>query len=186
MTSRFRLNCLILPLAVIAVIPLLHAQPSAIRASDLRCEYLANPLGIDVAHPRLSWVVEAVHPADRGLKQNAYRVLVASSEQVLDTGTADLWDSGKVASDQSAQVVYGGKSLASGTPAFWKVEVWDQAGTRSGWSTTAQWSMGLLNRNDWQGKWIGLDETGLYKRPGQSVPWPRKRAMDLVGCGRSR
>ena len=144
MISRFRLDCLTLPLAVIAVVPVLHAQPPAIRAADLRCEYLANPLGIDVARPRLSWVIEAVHPADRGLKQSAYRVLVASSEQALDAGTGDLWDSGKVASDQSAQVVYGGKSLASGTPAFWKVEVWDQAGNSSGWSAAAKWSMGLL------------------------------------------
>ena len=166
MKSRFLLDCLILPLAVIAVAPVLHAQPSAIRAADLRCEYLANPLGMDVAHPRLSWVIEAVHPSGRGLKQSAYRVLAASSEQALDTGAADLWDSGKVASDQSAQIEYGGKSLASGTPVFWRVEVWDQAGNRSGWSTTAKWSMGLLKPGDWQGRWIGLDETGLYKRPG--------------------
>src|SRR5579864_1721662 len=160
-----RLDCLILPL--IAVAPLLEAQrPAAIRAADLRCEYLLNPLGIDVARPRLSWLIEAVDPAGRGLKQSAYRVLVASNAQAMDAGTGDLWDSGKVASDQSEQVVYGGKSLASGAAAFWKIEVWDQAGKSAGWSAPARWSMGLLKPNDWQGKWIGLDETGLYKRPG--------------------
>lgn len=176
-------RCLILPLAVLAVLPVLQAQPPAIQAADLRCEYLANPLGIDVAHPRLSWVIEAVHSAERGLKQSAYRVLVASNEQALDTGTADLWDSGKVTSDQSAQVVYGGKSLASGTPAFWKVEVWDQAGNSSGWSASAKWSMGLLKPNDWQGKWIGLDETGLYKRPGSPYHGLENARWIWLGAG---
>src|SRR5690242_7915845 len=111
-----RLDCLILPLTLIAIVPLLEAQrPAAIQAADLRCEYLRNPLGIDVTRPRLSWVIESVDPAGRGLKQGGYRVLVASNAQSLDAGTGDLWDSGKVASDQSAQVMYGGKSLASGT-----------------------------------------------------------------------
>jgi alpha-L-rhamnosidase len=186
MTNRFLRECLILPLALIAVVPLLEARPQAtIRAADLRCEYLVNPLGIDVARPRLSWVIEAVDPAVRGLKQSAYRVLVASSEHVLDAGRADLWDSGKVASDQSAQVVYGGKSLASGTPAFWKIEVWDQAGNSSGWSATAKWSMGLLKPNDWQGKWIGLDETGLYKRPGSPYHGLEKARWIWLAAGDS-
>jgi alpha-L-rhamnosidase len=166
MISRLRLDRLILPLVAMAVAPVLQAQPPAIRPADLRCEYLVNPLGIDVARPRLSWVIEGVRPGDRGLKQSAYRILVASARQSLDAGTGDLWDSGKVASDQSAQVVYGGKSLASGSFAFWKAEVWDQAGNSSGWSAPAEWSMGLLKPDDWQGKWIGLDETRLYKRPG--------------------
>jgi alpha-L-rhamnosidase len=166
MISRLRLDRLILPLVAMAVAPVLQAQPPAIRPADLRCEYLVNPLGIDVARPRLSWVIEGVRPGDRGLKQSAYRILVASTRQALDAGTGDLWDSGKVASDQSVQVVYGGKSLASGSFAFWKAEVWDHAGNSSGWSAPADWSMGLLKPDDWQGKWIGLDATGPYKRPG--------------------
>jgi len=166
MISHLRFDCFILLLAVFAVVPALEAQTPAIRTADLRCEYLANPLGIDVPQPRLSWVIEGVDPAARGLKQSAYRILVASNERALDAGTADLWDSRKVASDQSAQIVYEGKSLASGTRAFWRVEAWDQAGHSSGWSKTATWSMGLLKPGDWQGEWIGMDETVLYKRPG--------------------
>ena len=162
MRRTFRLSCLIL----IALVTVLKAQESSIRTAEPRCEYLANPLGIDVARPRLSWVLEAIHPGDRGLKQSAYRILVASSAQALEAGTGDLWDSGKVDSDQSTQIAYRGKALASGTQAFWKVEAWDQAGHASGWSKTATWSMGLLKPEDWKGKWIGLDETGLYKRPG--------------------
>ena len=159
------LKILIFPLAA-ALVPAWGAPASSIRATQLRCEYRVNPLGIDVTQPRLSWVVEAVNPADRGLKQSAYRVLAAGSEQALDRETGDLWDSGKVASDQSAQIIYSGKALGSGSRAFWKVEVWDQTGTSSGWSTRASWSMGLLKPETWKGKWIGLDESGLYKRAG--------------------
>src|SRR5216684_7101886 len=155
-----------LPLVLAGFFPVLPAKAASIRAAQLRCEYRLNPLGIDVTQPRLSWVLEAANPAARGLKQSAYRVRVAASEQALSAGTGDLWDSGKVDSDQSTQIVYDGKPLGSGTRAFWKVEVWDESGYSSGWSQPALWSMGLLKPEDWKGKWIGLDQAGLYKRPG--------------------
>ena len=92
--------------------------PSDVRVADLRCEYLADPLGIDVVQPRLSWKLEAQW---RGQRQTAYQVLVAGEEKLLREGKADLWDSGKVASDQSIHVVYAGKPLASRTRCYWKV-----------------------------------------------------------------
>lgn len=75
---------------------------------SLRCEYLADPLGIDATRPRLSWVVSS---SLRGDRQTAYRVLVASSPELLARGEGDLWDSGKTASGRSIQVEYGGKPL---------------------------------------------------------------------------
>lgn len=133
---------------------------------QLRCEYRVNPIGIDVAQPRLSWVLVPFDRRARGVKQSAYRILVASSEELLNGNVADLWDTEKINSEQSTQVEYQGKQLASGVRAFWKVEVWDGGGKSSGWSETARWSMGLLKAGDWKGKWIGLDEDGVYKRPG--------------------
>ncbi|PYT31517.1 MAG: hypothetical protein DMG57_04900, partial [Acidobacteria bacterium] len=165
MKGLFRLWWRLLPFVAAVLIAPLQAQASSIRPVDLRCEYLSNPLGIDVARPRLSWVLESAGSADRGLKQSAYRILVASSEEALRAATGDLWDSGKVASDQSTQVVYGGKMLGSGRRAVWKLEVWDQAGESSGWSGPAVWSMGLLKPEDWKARWIGLEQTELYKRP---------------------
>ena len=101
----------------------------------------------------------------RGLHQTAYRVLVASSNASLAAHTGDLWDSGKVASAASIHVTYAGKPLTSGVAAYWKVQVWDQGGQPSDLSTPAQWSMGLLQAQDWQGAWIGREEAGLYKAP---------------------
>jgi alpha-L-rhamnosidase len=132
----------------------------------LRCEYRVNPMGIDVTDPRLSWILAAANSKARGLSQKAYRILAASSENALRANNGDLWDTGKVASAESIHVVYRGKELTSGAAAFWKVQVWDQEGQASVWSAPAKWSMGLLQAEDWKGKWIGRDEAKDYRDPG--------------------
>jgi alpha-L-rhamnosidase len=128
------------------------AAGASIVPVKLQCEYRLNPAGIDVGQPRLTWQVQS---AERDQGQTAYQILVASSQELLDSG--DLWDSGKIASDETVDIVYSGKPLASGEPCFWKVKVWDKNGRASAWSAPAAWSMGLLNQNDWRGKWIGWD-----------------------------
>lgn len=65
----------------------------ALAVTDPRCEYQSNPLGIDVAAPRLSWIMES---KVRGMSPSAYRILVAQSMAALDADQGDLWDSGKV------------------------------------------------------------------------------------------
>ena len=122
---------------------------------NLRCEQLENPAGIDSTQPRLSWTLESDR---RGERQTAYQILVASSESNLREDKGDLWDSGKVESNQSIQLSYAGKPLASSQECFWKVRVWDSEGKVSGWSRPALWTMGLLDARDWHAKWIGLDE----------------------------
>ncbi len=134
---------------------------ASVRPERLRCEYRVNPEGIDVPEPSLSWVLIPANPKARSLHQSAYRVLVASTLQSLHANSGDLWDSGRVDSDQSIQVVYRGKLLTSGMAAFWKVQVWDQEGRASDWSAAAEWSMGLLRAEDWHGRWIGHDEPAL-------------------------
>jgi len=135
----------------------LEAAEGLLPPTDLRCEYRKNPLGIDALKPRLSWRLEAADPKARGQRQRAYQILTASSEERLRRDQGDFWDTGRVESDKSIQVPYGGKPLASGTPIWWKVRVWDSAGKPSAWSEPAFWSMGLLKRADWKGAWIGLD-----------------------------
>lgn len=141
-----------------------------IRPALLRCEYLQEPLGIQEPAPRLSWIVES---SVRGQAQTAYRVLVASSEDLLKHEKGDLWDSEKVQSDDTIAVVYAGKALSSHQRCFWKVKVWDKDGQESAWSKAAQWSMGLLKAEDWKGQWIGFDrarEEALKKMPATSDP----------------
>ena len=178
----------------------------------LRCEYLKDPLGIDVAKPRLSWKIEdriqesevrsqktesrIQNPGSqiaRGVKQTAYQVLVASSQDLLRKNQGDLWDSGKVESDQSLHVEYAGKPLISNMRCFWKVRVWTSRtevrgqrsevgrnGDRSEWSEPAYWTMGMLKPEDppspgssgvtsWSAKWIRSQENDV-----NVAPWFRK------------
>ena len=137
-------------------------EPKAeMSVGDLTVEYRTNPLGIDTTAPRFSWRIQS---EIRGQKQTAYRVLVASAPEKLANDRGDLWDSGKVSSDQSVLVPYGGTNLAAGTDCYWKVGVWlarhspgeggDRNGNPSAWSKPARFSIGLLNPADWKGDWI--------------------------------
>ena len=119
-----------------------------------RCEYLKAPLGIDVRKPRLCWTMVS---NQRGQKQTAYQVLVASSAKLLEGDIGDLWDSRKVESNQSIHIEYAGKPLKSRMQCHWKVRVWDKHGRISDWSQPAFWTMGLLDEDDWKARWIGLD-----------------------------
>ncbi len=123
----------------------------SIRVRRLRCEYRENPLGIDVTNPRLSWQLAS---DQRGQKQTAYHVVVAGSYDKLDKDIGDLWDSGRVNSNQSVNVIYAGDVLVSGQRCFWKVRVWDKDGLSSDWSSPSSWEMGFLKAGDWKGHWI--------------------------------
>lgn len=155
MKHRNTLTLLILAVLLLSPLAVIHAAD----IRDLRCEYGNNPLDIGVAKPRLSWVIES---GRRDESQSAYQVLVASSEELLKKNEGDLWDSGKVESDQSVQVEYAGKPLDSRQHCHWKVRVWTltpdvRHPTSSAWSRPASWTMGLLKLEDWQAKWIGAE-----------------------------
>ena len=117
----------------------------------LRCESLLNPLGIDAEVPRLSWQSDNT---ERDWRQSAYQILVASSAEQLSAGHADVWDSGKISSDESVGIAYGGPKLASRKRYYWSVRVWDAAGKSGQSSESAWWEMGLVNKEDWHAKWI--------------------------------
>ena len=124
---------------------------AGLSVEQLRCEYLENPLGIDAAQPRLSWIVDS---SGRGQRQTAYQILVAGSAAGLKKDLGDLWDSGKVVSDQTTFVAYAGKALASRQTCFWKIRSWDKDGKVSSWSKPAFWEMGILAPEDWRAQWI--------------------------------
>ncbi len=137
--------------ALTAVLPAVAAPPQAVR---LRCEYRENPLGVDAPRPRLGWRIVSDR---RGEVQTAYRVLVAASKEALAADRGDLWDSGKVDSGTSGLLPYGGKPLASGTDCYWKVKLWTKnpdGAEETPWSEPARFSIGLLHRSDWKGRWI--------------------------------
>ncbi len=141
--------------ALLAALAPTDAAPAGLEPVDLQVEMRANPEGLDAPAPRLSWRVVS---EARAQKQSAYRILVAGSAKQLAAGAGDLWDSGKVASDETQHIAYAGKPLVSRQACFWKVKVWDAAGGESAWSPTARWSMGLLAPKDWKAQWISFKD----------------------------
>ncbi|MCL5996532.1 MAG: family 78 glycoside hydrolase catalytic domain [Chloroflexi bacterium] len=154
-------------------------MPSSISPVQLTCEYFTNPIGLGVRQPRLSWKLSA---PGRAALQSAYQVRVAESPEALGgehNSIQVLWDSGKVVSDQSAHVSYGGPGLRSGQRCYWQVRVWDAADQPSDWSALAFWEMGLLEAGDWQAGWISPD---WDEDTTQSQPAPMlRRAFTLDG-----
>jgi alpha-L-rhamnosidase len=144
------------------------APAGVLGVKRLRCEYKVDPVGIDVRRPRLSWELES---AEKGVMQTSYEVRVARSEQELGTGKL-VWNGGKLNSDASAGVEYGGRELASGGIYFWQVRVADNHGHLSAWSKPAKWEMGLLQDADWKAKWITPD---LAEDEAKSNPVPLLR-----------
>jgi alpha-L-rhamnosidase len=132
----------------------------------LRCNYLVNPLAVDAARPRLSWTVIA---NGRGRRQTAYRILVASSPDILARDRGDLWDTGRVVNDRTSQIEYAGRELSEGKRAWWTVHVWDENGRQSTAGETAWWERGLT-QDGWHGKWIGLDVWNGQHMPAKPAP----------------
>lgn len=128
------------------------SQAGTLAPAQLRCEALVDPVAIGTAAPRLSWKLNPARKDLYNLRQSGYRVTVGSKPH-----TFDLWDSGKVQSDETINIRYAGKPLASGQQVWWRVQVFDQNGRPSAWSGPSTWSVGLLKPSDWKARWIGFD-----------------------------
>lgn len=120
---------------------------------ELLCENQTDPLGIATTKPRLSWKNNS---EINGAAQTGYRIMAASSPDLLDDGTGDLWDTGKTGSEESTMIRWAGSALSSRSLVYWRIRTWDEHGNPSEWSRTARFSVGLLKKEDWQAEYIGL------------------------------
>ena len=105
-----------------------------ISVSNLTCNMAETPLAVTSKQPRLSWEI-----ASKGFNtvQTGYQILIASSKENLEDNQADVWDSGKVNSNNSQLVSYSGKALKNEDKYFWKVKIWNQEDEESSWSNPA-------------------------------------------------
>src|SRR5271170_7115839 len=166
-------------LAVIACLLMVaaHAKVPEVVPLDLRCEYLVNPVGIDVCEPRLSWKLMVTLPDVRNVRQSAYQILVASSPEVLARDQGDVWDSGQVSTDDSVNIPFAGKQLASREQLYWKVRAWYGGRKPSAWSKPSDWEMGFLRNEDWSAKWIEASPPAELKGEYSPVPILRKEFL---------
>ncbi len=147
---------------------------AGIRPTELRCEYLSDPVPVDVPHPRLGWI-NVADPGERGQFQSAWQIRVATSKPGLEH--PDLWNSGKMEDARSFGIAYAGKRLRSRQKCWWQVRVWDKDGKPSEWSSPAFWRMGFLEPSEWKAAWIGAPWQGeecLPKPANSGLALPEK------------
>jgi alpha-L-rhamnosidase len=137
-------------------------EGGGLKVYGLHCDTAVDPLGVDSPQPRLSWVLSS---PGRGERQRAWQILAASSLADLAAGRGDLWDSGRVESDEQLNIPYAGLEMRSAEQVFWKVRVWDGAEHPSAWSPPATWTMGLLAASDWHTRWITDTDLLKWLRP---------------------
>lgn len=130
------------------------ATAQDLSVGSLTAEHVTNPFGLDVARPRLSWVVSS---GDRGTAQDGYEVRVARTAADLGAGRRLTWDSGAVRSAQSFDVTYSGAALQPRTRYFWDVRVWDNHGNATNWSEPTWFETAFLSPSQFAGAWIGRD-----------------------------
>lgn len=124
----------------------------------LTVEHRSDPIGIGATHPRFSWKLSEG-------SQLAYRLRVGSAP-----GQADLWDSGRVESDETSLVAYAGEPLGSRAQAHWAVEAWSASGQAEAAGT---FELGLIEPSDWKATWIG----GTQPEEGGTLPAPYVRTV---------
>jgi alpha-L-rhamnosidase len=180
------LNRRFIPTALLSLVltsytGLLADSSDSIQVASLNCDHAVNPPAIDNRKPTLGWILRS---SRRGTLQSAYQILVSRNPDSLRLGIGDRWDSGKMNSDNSIAVVYGGVALASGDHCYWKVRVWDQDDRVSSWSEPGEWQVGLLEASDWHARWISAapDDRAaapLFRR-NFSLPGKIKRATAYI------
>ena len=116
--------------------------------TNLRCEYLTNPLGLDTPSPRFTWIMES----DKPFTQKGYQIYVASTPELLKDWKADIWTSGKMNGSESFAVYKGTTPLASHKKYYWSVQVIGSNGIKA--SPVATFETAKMDQKDWSGKWI--------------------------------
>lgn len=157
MNSMKRLLCLVCCFCWLSVIVYGSKKTSSFYLAELKCENLIEPLGIDNVTPHFSWKLKG-----DGWKggQTYYEIQVASDSILLVQDKADLWNTGKLKSDVSVMVPYQGKALTSRSLCYWRVRVWDAKKQVSSWSPVARFGVGILNKSQMQGEYIGASAKG--------------------------
>ena len=148
MELKSRLSKLLFLLILIHISGLASAKTSL---SGLKCEYLTNPLALNVSHPRFTWQIES---SEANFVQTAYEIRVTAKESALSKRDKPVWNSGKVNSDHSVNVEFKGLPLISKTRYFWQVRIWDNRGKATSWSAPAWWETALLDSTLWKAQWI--------------------------------
>ncbi len=144
-----------------------QTQAKQAKPSNLQCEYLVNPIGIDAKAPRLHWQMD---DSRMGALQSAYQVIVGTDSVQVSNGTGNCWDTGKVSGSEML-ISYQGKALQPFTKYFWTVILWNKDQQESVPAKIASFETGMMQISNWKGTWIS-DSKDIALKP---APYFRKQ-----------
>lgn len=152
---------------------------------NLRVEHLEDPLGIDIPNPCFSWNLDS---EQRGTFQSAYQIqLVDAVENFTEPNTDKMWDTGKVTSPESINVIYAGKYLEPFRSYYWRARTWNEKGEAGNWSKIAKFHVGPMDNNDWNAQWIGASNASisspLFRREFQLTKPVKEAFVYIIGLG---
>ena len=170
---------------LLLVLMAIQARSQQSQVTNLQCEYLVSPIGIDTNAPRLHWQM-----ADnrQGAFQTAYQVIVGTDPALVADGKGDLWDSGKTPGADML-VTYQGKSLQPFTTCFWTVRIWDQDGQTSSLAKVASFETGMMQISNWKGAWISdsqdinLKPAPYFRKSFQASQKIKKARVSIAAAG---
>ena len=156
------------------------ANSQHLKVDELRCAYLQNPIGVDHSKPMLHWKLIS---NQRSVLQTAYQILVSDDSLALVKHQGNVWKTGWVNSSQSIQVSYAGKPLVAAKKYYWKLQIKDNKGNTSQWSSIASWRMGLLRKADWKNaQWMAY---GILPDSSKIIPAVHGNGKKSWGPGKA-
>lgn len=148
---RYPMKNIIKTILFLVPVLFISEKVQALTVESVRCEFREDPSSVESPNPRFGWILSSDLQGD---KQTAYEIQTASNSDLLKANNPDYWNTGKVISDKSQYIVYGGRSLKSKTNYYWRIRVWDKNGNVSAWSSIGTWSS-ALKETDFEARWIG-------------------------------
>jgi alpha-L-rhamnosidase len=144
-----------------------QTQAQQSRVSNLQCEYLISPIGIDATAPRLHWQMQDNR---EGALQTAYQIIVGTDSVQVASRNGNCWDTGKI-SGSDMLVSYQGKALQPFVKYYWTVILWDKVQQKSEPAIVASFETGMMQISNWKGEWIS-DSKDIALKP---APYFRKQ-----------
>ncbi len=161
----------------------LSSHSTSLHPTNLRCEHLKSPLGLNTLLPRLNWSIEGVG------RVRSWRIIASEKREEVEEGLATIWDSGKIFGGVTS-CQWGGAPLIRDQRIWWAVQLWDEASGVVNQSSVASFFTGL-DSSDWRGDWIGryfvlpdgrdVPQDTIYDNVYQARPADYMRKVFRVG-----
>ncbi|MCK5702080.1 MAG: hypothetical protein KAI29_13040, partial [Cyclobacteriaceae bacterium] len=155
--------------------------------TGLMVEFLRAPeeAVITDSTPEFAWIFP-----QSGIRQSAYRILVASSPHLLNENKADLWDSKLIRKQNSVNISYNGNQLLPNSTYWWQVRVRSEEGLESDYSHSQQFNTGTFDRSDvdypGQSKWIELTSDHWVSEDKQRATFQRFDPISVTNFTKER